>query len=75
VDALQEYRFEWDESTQAFSPRPLHNWASHTADAFRYLALVVKHSDALTRKPKAPPQQAGFNLSQLFDEKERENSL
>jgi hypothetical protein len=52
VDALREYRFEWDEEDQCFSTRPLHNWASHTADAFRYLSIVVKYAERATRPPK-----------------------
>lgn len=53
LDALREWRFEWDENEQVFSTNPLHNWASHSADAFRYLALVVKHSERFTR-PEPP---------------------
>jgi hypothetical protein len=56
LEALREYRFEWDEESQAYSRTPLHNWASHTADAFRYLSVVVRHVESLTRpKPPAPP--------------------
>lgn len=57
LNALEEYRYEWDEENQCFSRTPIHNWASHTASAFRYLALVVKFSERLTRKPKAEPAQ------------------
>lgn len=52
LDALREYRFGWDEQNQCFTREPIHNWASHTADAFRYLAVVVKHVEAATRPPK-----------------------
>ena len=56
VDALREYRWEWDEDTQSFSRVPLHNWASHSADGARYMAIVVKHAELVTRPPKpAPP--------------------
>ena len=54
VDALREYRYEYDEDLRVYSTRPLHNWASHTADAFRYLALVVRHSDLLSRPGNVP---------------------
>jgi hypothetical protein len=30
---------EWDEALRTFRKTPLHNWASHEADAFRYLAM------------------------------------
>jgi hypothetical protein len=40
VEALKQYRKEWDDKTQTFRSRPLHDWTSHAADAFRYLALA-----------------------------------
>lgn len=42
IDALREYRAEWDEKNKVLKNRPLHNWASHPADAFRYLALGLR---------------------------------
>lgn len=38
VDALKNYCREFDDKMKVFRTRPLHNWASHGADAFRYLA-------------------------------------
>jgi len=40
IDALQSYRREYDQKRGVFKERPLHDWASHGADAFRYLALA-----------------------------------
>lgn len=54
IEDLREYRYEWDEEARTFSRRPLHNFASHTADAFRYASAMVKVSEVLTRKPKPP---------------------
>jgi len=39
IEALKNYRREYDEKRKVFHDRPLHNWCSHAADAFRYLAL------------------------------------
>jgi phage terminase large subunit len=39
IDALKAYRREWDEKLKTFHDRPVHDWASHPADSFRYLAL------------------------------------
>jgi hypothetical protein len=39
IEALKQYRREWDGSRQVWRERPLHDWASHAADAFRYGAL------------------------------------
>jgi hypothetical protein len=41
IDALKAYRREWDEAKKTFHDRPVHDWASHPADAFRYLALGI----------------------------------
>lgn len=61
LDALRDYRFDWDEENQCFSRTPVHNFASHSADAFRYVALVVKFSDLMTKKPD--PASLGVNVS------------
>jgi hypothetical protein len=70
IEALREYRREWDEETRSFSTRPLHNWASHTADAWRYAACVVKASDAITRpsRPEPPPPPARGLATLTMDE-------
>lgn len=39
LEALRQYRTEFDEKTRAFKNNPRHDWSSHTADAFRYLAM------------------------------------
>jgi phage terminase large subunit len=41
IDALKLYRAEYDDKLQALKPRPVHDWASHAADAFRYLAMTI----------------------------------
>ena len=39
IEALRQYRKDWDEKGHLFRPRPLHDWTSHAADAFRYGAV------------------------------------
>lgn len=39
LEALRSYSKKWNDSTRMFSDSPHHNWASHGADAFRYLAV------------------------------------
>jgi phage terminase large subunit len=41
IDALKLYRAEYDDKLQALRPQPVHDWASHAADAFRYLAMTL----------------------------------
>lgn len=57
LEALRAYRYAYDEDRKTFTDKPLHDWASHAADAFRYAAVVVRHSELLTRKPAPKPQR------------------
>lgn len=50
IDALKQYRREWDEKLQRFSDTPLHDWSSDFADGFRYLARGRKPWPGTTRK-------------------------
>ncbi len=80
VEALREYRYEWDEANRCFSKVPLHNWASHSADGMRYLAIVAKATNLIMRKPEpktgpvAVPLDKSFTLDKLFEENERNRS-
>lgn len=40
IEALRQYRREWDDDKKAFRELPLHDWTSHPADAFRMLAIA-----------------------------------
>lgn len=40
IEALRLYQREYDDDKKAFKDKPRHDWTSHAADAFRYLALV-----------------------------------
>lgn len=42
LNALRSYQTEWDDDAKVFKKTPLHNWASHGADAFRYLAMAYR---------------------------------
>jgi hypothetical protein len=53
IDALKAYRREYDEDRKAFHDRPVHDWASHPADAFRYLALGIDFLPAAQRQADA----------------------
>ena len=41
LDALRNYRREHDEKRNVFYEKPLHDWASHYSDSFRYLAISL----------------------------------
>lgn len=38
---LLDYHAEWDERAKVYRNRPMHNWASHSADCFRYMCLAL----------------------------------
>lgn len=38
ISGLVSYHKEWDEENQVFKNKPLHDWSSHPADAFRTFA-------------------------------------
>ena len=42
LNCLRHYRYEVDPDTGMFSKNPLHDQYSHGADAFRYIALMIK---------------------------------
>jgi len=52
LEALRQYRTDYDEKTRAFKNTPRHDWTSHFADAFRYLAVAWREQ-ALPAKPTA----------------------
>jgi hypothetical protein len=48
IDALKLYRAEYDDKLQALRPQPVHDWTSHAADSFRYLALTLDRRTLLS---------------------------
>jgi hypothetical protein len=55
IDALRDYRREWDEENRVFKSSPFHNWASHPVDSVRYLAVVWR--DSFTRPDMNQPRK------------------
>lgn len=41
LQALRHYRYDIDPDSKQLSGKPLHDWASHAADAFRYFAISI----------------------------------
>lgn len=39
IEALQHYRRDYNTKLNEFKPMPVHDWSSHAADGFRYLAV------------------------------------
>jgi len=55
VEALRQYRTDYDEKLKAFKNRPRHDWTSHSADALRYLSMGYR--EFLVTKPKPKPER------------------
>jgi len=77
IESLRQYHYLWDDDKKVFGLKPQHDWSSNAADAFRYLALVVKYSEIMSRpkevaKPRYTRQLDGsFTLDELFEDRER----
>ena len=69
LDMLRSYRRSFDEINKVYRDKPLHDYTSHCADAFRGFALVSKR--ATIRKP--PEEEAkpttGYTLDELFNQR------
>jgi phage terminase large subunit len=82
IEALRQYHYKFDEESKTFSATPDHDWSSHAADAFRYLACVAKVSGLLLPRKPPPPAPSSpivvpsmnrtFTLDQLFEDRERQ---
>lgn len=58
IDCLRMYRSEFDEKNQVLKSRPLHDWASHSSDAFRY-AIMGGREKTQPRQRDRRPAMAG----------------
>lgn len=65
LEALRQYRTEYDEKKRAFKDHPRHDWTSHAADAFRYLAMAHRE---LTPEPVVEPKPVRGVMGATFDE-------
>ena len=50
IETLENYQRQWDEKNEIWSSKPLHNWASHGADAFRMLAMSYREEAERTKE-------------------------
>lgn len=50
--ALAEYGRDWDARNQCWKSTPRHDWSSHGADAFRYLAVGMVDRSLTAQRPR-----------------------
>ena len=68
IEALRQYRADFDEKAKTFKDRPRHDWTSHSADAFRYMAMAYREVEAEPPVRKAPPVLlTELTLDELWD--------
>jgi hypothetical protein len=64
--ALREFRRDWDDRQKVFKDSPRHDWASHAADAFTYLAMGWRQR---TKQEPGPPRPLYKPLNSMsYDE-------
>lgn len=51
ITCLENYRKEWDDKKGCWKDKPLHDWSSHAADAFRYFAVAKTKRATMTHIP------------------------
>jgi phage terminase large subunit len=62
LEALRQYRTEYDERTKTFGDSPRRDWTTDIADAARYMAVAARE---LSPPPVAAPKVIGVPLSDL----------
>lgn len=66
LKALWHYRREWNPAAEVFRPSPVHDWASHAADAAGHLAIGIKepimNRERPTQRPTRTGQQAWMSM-------------
>jgi len=61
IDCLRSYRRDWDDKAQVFRDKPLHDWASHGADAFRTLAMGIDRDRGLVQNERQHKAITDYN--------------
>ena len=52
LEALRQYHRAYNERVRSFRTTPVHDWSSHAADAFRYLAVGLREQRGYDRAPQ-----------------------
>jgi phage terminase large subunit len=60
IEALRQYHRSYNDKTRVFAASPKRTWATHGADAFRYLCMSLRDHDDF-RKPMAPFADNKYN--------------
>jgi hypothetical protein len=56
IAALKNFQKKWDSKNKIFSSKPLHDWSSHAADAFRTLAVGLREDEPSDEQKRKLPR-------------------
>jgi hypothetical protein len=70
IERLRQYRADWDDKKKVFRNIPRHDWTSHAADAFRYLAMAWRPIEKPV-EPQKPKFLQDATLDDLWTDTER----
>ncbi len=65
IEKVKTYRYEFDDSKSMYKEKPIHDYTSHAADAFRYLCMA--YSEQLEKKFPLPTKQKMFGEVKLVE--------
>jgi len=66
IEALSQYKREYDADHKVFREKPLHDWCSNPADAFRMLAVAYQAEKAAAPPPPPPKYPLDLSIDQLI---------
>lgn len=66
IEALSQYRKEWDDKHKCFRNHPLHDWTSNGADAFRYFAMSSRSRGGNRKRKGEYAQQSAIDEYQYL---------
>ena len=61
LECLRQYHRAYNEKSRSFRASPVHDWSSHAADAFRYLAVGLKESRGFDGRPPQAIADSNYN--------------
>lgn len=62
ISALKSYKKKWDNINKKYMNQPDHDWSSHGADAFRYLAVAYRPEGIIEKAMEELPDDTGTGV-------------
>lgn len=66
IEALRQYQTDYDEKLRKFKETPRGDWASHAADAFRYLCISYREKAHPDKRPEAKFRTEALSDGQIL---------